>query len=350
MRLILAGLFLIAAPATAQRASFQGLGDLPGGEYESRATAVSADGNVVVGVGESLNGLGDRRTEAFRWTAAGGMVGLGILPGDGDHSWAENVSADGAVVVGSATRGGAEVAFRWTAAGGMVGIGGGSRKAHGVSADGAVVVGTGIRIGGGMQAFRWTAAGGTVGLDALPNGIPHLANAVSADGTIIVGGGPGAIGYEAFRWTAAGGIFSLGAIPGDSDFSEARGVSADGTVVIGYGYVNYGTRGGWDEAFRWTAAGGMVSIRGGGRSRAEAVSADGAVIVGSSSRDGVFLWTAARGAQSVHDLLVSAGVNLRGWSLTSVSGISADGTVIVGAGGNPQGHSEAWRAVIPRRR
>jgi probable HAF family extracellular repeat protein len=53
-------------------ASFSGLGFLPGDTYTySAASGVSADGSVVVGRGES---------QAFRWTQAGGMVGLGVLP------------------------------------------------------------------------------------------------------------------------------------------------------------------------------------------------------------------------------------------------------------------------------
>ena len=50
---------------------FQGLGDLPGGLFNSQAYDVSADGSVVVGQGNSASG-----GEAFRWTSAG-MVGLG---------------------------------------------------------------------------------------------------------------------------------------------------------------------------------------------------------------------------------------------------------------------------------
>ena len=37
-------------------ASFLGLGDLPGGEYRSDATAVSANGKVVVGQSDSAPG------------------------------------------------------------------------------------------------------------------------------------------------------------------------------------------------------------------------------------------------------------------------------------------------------
>jgi probable HAF family extracellular repeat protein len=52
------------------------LGDLAGGDCYSKARAVSADGTVVVGMGTSDSG-----SEAFLWTAGGGMVGLGDLPG-----------------------------------------------------------------------------------------------------------------------------------------------------------------------------------------------------------------------------------------------------------------------------
>ncbi len=71
--------------------SFQGLGG-----FGSVAQAVSADGSVVVGTGASAFG-----TEAFRWTADDGMVGLGDLPGGGFFSAASGMSADGSTVVGN---------------------------------------------------------------------------------------------------------------------------------------------------------------------------------------------------------------------------------------------------------
>jgi probable HAF family extracellular repeat protein len=66
-----------------------GLGDLPGGVFESTATAVSADGSVIVGTGASASG-----NQAFRWTGGGGMQGLGALPGGVFLSGAYGVSAD----------------------------------------------------------------------------------------------------------------------------------------------------------------------------------------------------------------------------------------------------------------
>ena len=56
--------------------AFQGLGDLPGGPFNSVPTSLSADGAVVVGTSNSAKG-----PQAFRWTAANGMLGLGDLPG-----------------------------------------------------------------------------------------------------------------------------------------------------------------------------------------------------------------------------------------------------------------------------
>ena len=57
------------------QASFQGLGSLGDTSFYSYASGVSADGTVVVGTSQSANG-----GEAFRWTAWGGMEGLGDLP------------------------------------------------------------------------------------------------------------------------------------------------------------------------------------------------------------------------------------------------------------------------------
>ena len=51
-RLALLATALTAASASAQPL-FQGLGDLPGGSFESWAWTVSADGSVVIGMGSS---------------------------------------------------------------------------------------------------------------------------------------------------------------------------------------------------------------------------------------------------------------------------------------------------------
>ena len=96
------------SPAFAE-AVFMGLGFLPGG-MASEARGISANGAVVVGRSESGSALG---SEAFRWTSGGGMVGLGDLPGGSFNSDALATSADGSVVVGGSESASGSEAFRW---------------------------------------------------------------------------------------------------------------------------------------------------------------------------------------------------------------------------------------------
>ena len=229
-----------------------GLGDLPGGTFVSAAIAANGDGSVVVGVSRSANGL-----EAFRWTEATGMVGLGDLPGGGFAS-----------------------------------------EAFGVSSDGSVIVGRGFS-SSGQEAFRWTQGTGMIGLGDLPGGnFDSRALAISTDGAVVVGESTSAAGREAFRWTQTTGMVGLGDLPGGQFFSEAFGVSVDGSVVVGHGFSSTG-----EEAFRWTQATGMQSIR---------------------------------------DILIAAGIDVTGWRLETANAVSADGAVIVGSGLNPNGDIEAW--------
>jgi len=348
--LILAGVLLIthALADWAWAASFRGLGYLPGGGLPSYANGVSADGQVVVGRAESPYG-----TQAFMWTAAGGMVPLGDTSGGYVESVAEAVSRDGSVIVGY-QRGGE--AFRWTAGTGIVGLGdlpGGpsSSTANGVSGDGSIVIGSG-GTDAGREAFRWTQTTGLVGLGDLPGGyFDSEASAISTDGRVIVGRALSAASKEPFMWTADGGMVGLGDLNGGGVEGEAYGVSTDGTVIVGYGSSAMGT-----EAFRWTAESGMVGLGilpGGRYSAAKAVSADGSVIVGYSetffqSQSEAFIWDAAHGMRHLADVLSNdfgLGAELAGWTLYDARGISADGMVIAGIGGGPNG-DEAWIADL----
>jgi probable HAF family extracellular repeat protein len=125
-----------ATPALARSEWFD-LGTL-GGTW-SKAVAVSADGNVVVGSSPDAAG----NTRSFRWTENTGIADLGSMSGLSPEVYA--VSADGSVVVGTAKDAAGEVcAFRWTEAGGMVclaGLPGYSPYPQAVSADGNVIVG-----------------------------------------------------------------------------------------------------------------------------------------------------------------------------------------------------------------
>ncbi len=205
-----------------------------------------------------------------------------------------------------------------------------SSAADAVSADGRVVVGSSTS-DWGSQAFRWTEAGGMTSLDDLPVGqTTTYALAVSADGSVIVGNSFFLL-PEAFRWTAADVTIGLGNLPGGNRFNTfARGVSADGSVVVGSAPSANGT-----EAFRWTAESGMVGL---GdlpgdefKSEASGVSADGSVIVGGSishteQYGGVeaFHWTVGEGMIGLGTLRPD---NL---GRSTALAVTADGSVVVG--------------------
>lgn len=188
--------------------SFMGLGDLlPNPPIDSLAIGCSGDGLLVVGGGSPASGR-----EAFGWTEAGGMVGLGDLPGGQFDGMALACSGDGSVIVG-----------------------------RGYSAS-------------GPEAFLWTEADGNmVPLGDLPGGqFDSQAIACSYDGSVVVGQGYGAEGWDAFIWDRANGIMSLTTVLTDLgldltgwDLLNAHGVSDDGLTIVGWGIHPDGDREAW---------------------------------------------------------------------------------------------------------
>ena len=175
------------------------------------------------------------------------MVGLGSLPG-GSGSVARGVSADGVVVVGTSGSDLGDQAFRWTEADGMVGLGdlpGGSffSSAKAVSSDGLVVVGI-SKSALGEEAFRWTQADGMIGLGDLPGGTVYgTASDTSADGSVVVGRGRTDKGDEAFIWDQTNSMRNLREVLINDysldltgwKLSAAIATSADGLNIVGYG-------------------------------------------------------------------------------------------------------------------
>ena len=217
MRLVLRlftlfSIILICFTQSSIAASFQGLGALPGGSSFSIAYDISADGSTVVGRSYSETGL-----QAFRWTSSSGMVGLGNLPGasSGDFSEAYAVSADGSTVVGLATY-------------------------------------------NGSRAFVWTQPTGMFSLGGLPGGNPsNRANAVSADGSIVLGSGSvpgGSFGNVLMpgHWTSDNGIFpGNGTIINGFNAGEVESVSSDGSTIAVYGSTTTNGYGAYRKNFRW---------------------------------------------------------------------------------------------------
>jgi probable HAF family extracellular repeat protein len=161
------------------------------------------------------------------------------------------------------------------------------------------------------------------------------ANAVSGDGSVVVGQSSSAGGLQAFRWTTSGELQGLGFLPGYTASSEALALSADGSVVVG---MSTGDNADTPQAFIWTASAGMQPL---GRlpeflawSQAAGVSADGTMVVGSAGTDPTaadaetfcFLWTEAAGFRLNGDFLPSGAGN----TYCVAHAISADGRVVVG--------------------
>lgn len=347
-RLAVAVAALCGSPTVATSATFTALGPTTPGAVALRPRGVSGDGGYAVGAGG---------TEPFRWSADTGAVALSSLGGPA-NGLARAISADGATVVGFDFA--ADQAYRWSESGGLVllpdyGLGG-IEGAFGVSADGQVIVGS-----SGGAGVTWQDEFASP-LPLFPGGNQAMGFNVSADGRVVVGkaevaldGGEGfSYRYDvAARW-ASGPPEALGILPGGLR-SEARAASADGTVIVGFSDTLFTVDGGegfgvsTDEAFRWTAATGMVGLGrspgplpagSAGRSWALDVSADGNVIVGFASfggsldpGGGAAVWIGSSGPLQVFDLLVAQGATgLEGWTLDSVEAISADGSTLAGDG------------------
>jgi hypothetical protein len=157
-------------------------------------------------------------------------------------------------------------------------------------------------------------------------------------------------------------MIGLGSLYGEEGDSTAYDASSDGAVIVGSSsYFNLdGERVG--EAFRWTDPGGMSSLGGYPpnviRSEANAVSDNGAVIVGNwdssnpASGSGydrsTFVWTAPTGVLHLKDTLISGGAEgLENWRLEEATDVSGNGEWVVGSGINPDGNQEAFVARLP---
>lgn len=137
------------------------MGDLLGGSNQSYCLAINPLGDVAIGWSSSGKG-----NEAFRWSKAGGMTALGVPGGAGwKNSRAGALSADGNVIVGYTDTGfGDESAVVWTPSGKMqlldayltgLGVdltGWQMKRAVGVSHDGKSIVGWGFT-GAGQRSF-----------------------------------------------------------------------------------------------------------------------------------------------------------------------------------------------------
>jgi probable HAF family extracellular repeat protein len=239
----------IMGSAVDAQPQFFGLGDLPGGAFDSRAYGVSADGRYVVGQATT-----DQGPVAFRWSAATGMVP--IPDGSGLHpTVATAISADGSVVAGNATGPNGTEAFIWTESSGLTGhgtLGGDYSVVNAISADGTTVVGE-SRFGpeADTHAFRWRGDTGMVDLGVLPGNLRCAGYAASDDGSVV--------GGYSFAPCCARSVRSQDGQPVEEiglGGSPAYDVSPDGTVFFGWAPRG----GGLFELATWSEVGGLQRL------------------------------------------------------------------------------------------
>lgn len=215
------------------------LGTLPG-YASSESLGISGNGEVVVGRNTPMGS--DDFGQAFRWTSATGMVGLGFLQPGQLYSEATAVSRDGSTIVGSVRQtSGFNQAFMWREGTGMVGLAGlsttNSGRAFGVNYNGTRIVGD----SGDIRTATMWVNGVPMTLGAVPGFIRSQANGVNDAGTVVVGSLQGGTSTAAI-WTPDRGMEPLSvylsfhgiSVPSGVNLLTATAVSADGMTIAGY--------------------------------------------------------------------------------------------------------------------
>ena len=133
-----------------------------------------------------------------------------------------------------------------------------------VSADGSVVVGTSVIPGVSSSAFIWREGVGISELPGVPDGVPFKPNAISANGSVVVGGSGGL----AAVWDEAHGLRLLqdvltrdyGLDLTGWTLQNALGVSADGSTIVGGGLSPAGRGEGFVAILPEPAAGAASTV------------------------------------------------------------------------------------------
>jgi uncharacterized membrane protein len=325
--------------STAATPSFTVLGDLPGGGDSSYVNGVSANGKTVVGTSE-----GDAGNLPFVWKVETGMI---VIPGSASSSssgTATAVSADGRYTTGMRD-GSVSRPFRWDADDASLEELNSYGDSYGISDDGALIGGS-LYSRSGEQGFYWTA---DANINVLPRFSPSDSGSsvrgVSGDGNFLVGSVSVGALRPAMRWSMSAGYRLLAGPDGELPSAQALAASFDGEVIVGA--LADGS------AFRWTAETGIQPIleeatNEAVNAAARDVSADGSVVVGGSLETTAFIWSAARGARPLRDVLIEFGLTdqLGDFRPLMATGISADGRTIVGVG-TIDGVSRGFVATVP---
>ena len=320
----LLGLVVLTGLAASGPASAQQLVNLPLGSW---ANDVTPDGEVVVGTYDYHDGFIWRwRVEAAPTVILGGdMVG---------------VSDDGSVVCGNILDPGGsgnQVAGLWTAATGWQSLGslpgtpalcGSMSSAYDISGDGTTVVGLAWASGCDGVGFRWTAAGGMQVLQPLADG-GNRCSAISGDGTALGGFAQGTSARTPAYWAAD----TSGSVLDPNMLGEVWGFNESGSKSVGSRWFSGGTYSAYirdSQSGVMTNLGKLTSTWAG---IATDLSEDSSVIVGFDNLQlarKAWVWTSSDGMISLNNRLTALGVTAP--PLLVCRAVSDDGSVVVGGG------------------
>jgi len=272
----------------------------------------------------------------YAWTAGTGVVSIGGAWQGGTA----DVSDNGRYLSGSATGSdGLTQAARydrttgtWTTLGGIGGSSDGSASSGwGISGNGSTVVGLGWINAGSAHAVQSNAGGTLVDLGSM--GGSSRANGTSFDGSVSAGWAEQATGFWQGVYWRNGTLHPMTDGNGEA-LPEANAVSADGTWIIG--------NGGFDlETWRYNTLTDTVQFLGdynpaGTNQAATGISADGRIIVGYDRPFGPAtfgvgtIWIEGQGMLNLTTYVTSQGVDLLGRTLALPLGVSADGNTFYG--------------------
>jgi len=294
------------------------------------------------------------------------LVGLGTLPGDATSA-ATAVSDDGQVVLGYSFAATSETGqlFRWTPSSGMVALGPppgmASCQLGQMSGDGRVIFGQCLPASDGSpgadgQLFRWTEAGGLEGVPFQAPWTSGRARASSPDGSVMIGelqrgqsGSSAPAVTSLFRWTESTGVV-VAAAPTDGASITWAGFDGAGDFIVGDAAPTSTTDA---KGLLWSATAGITAldpVAGFDAAATQSVSADGRVVTGVSTSGSLSpvatLWAAPeRRPRLVTDLLAAGGVDLQGARLTSAR-VSRDGSTLTGGAVDAQGRQATWIAAL----
>lgn len=277
------------------------------------------------------------QTAAVRWTAATGVEEL--IP---ELNAGLGINNSGTIAGSIPENGGSEAGGRDLGAYAQVGSPpvllsnplSTNASGYDISEDGTVVgLSFEDEFAGTAVAFKWTAADGMTAMQVNRPLNSSRANAISADGRVIVGWNDEDDGWRAaVIWTDGLPFEPLG--DDGLTLDEATSVSNNGQFVVG---ANYWDADGNGASWRWDAKNGVVRIP--GMVFAFGVSNDGKTIVGSNDffsepARAAMIWREGIGSMMLTDYLAENGVTIpEGWDPDLAGGfgaISADGLTMGG--------------------